>query len=213
MSQIEQQKSQDPVPAESPPRNPNRLYILIAAVLVIVIVAAVILLITEGLPALTGEKEPTAVTEAESTATPVPTFTPRPTKEPEATPPPPPPTTAALTMQDTDTPAFGLDSAGARPSTEWSGFFGQVLDSAGNPLPGVSVVVWYRDGQPAAPVVKTDQGGLYEIRLADAPLAGAWTIQLLTDDNQPASKLFTFQTDDNTQTGVQQIQVVWKQIP
>jgi hypothetical protein len=116
-------------------------------------------------------------------------------------------------MQDTDTPAFSLDSAGARPSVEWTGFFGQVLDRAGNPLSGVSVVVWYRDGQPAAPVVKTDQDGHYEIRLADAPLAGTLTIQLLTDDNLPASKLFTFQTNDNTQTGIQQVQAIWKQVP
>jgi hypothetical protein len=115
-------------------------------------------------------------------------------------------------MQDTDTPAFTLESAGARPSVEWSGFFGQVLDGAGNPLAEVSVVVWYRDGQPAVPVVKTDQDGYYEIHLAEAPLAGTWTIQLLTDDNQPASKLFTFQTDDNTETGIQQIQVIWKQL-
>ncbi len=213
MSEIEQQNSEDAVPAARPPRNPNRLYILIAALLVVVIVVAVILLVTEGLPALRGEKQPTAVTEAEPTATPVPTFTPRPTKEPTATLPPPLPTAAALTMQDTDTPAFGLDSAGARPSAEWTGFFGQVLDSAGTPLPGVSVIVWYRDGQPAAPVAKTNQDGQYEIRLADAPLAGTWTLQLLTDDNQPASKLFTFQTNDNTETGIQQVQAIWKQVP
>jgi hypothetical protein len=209
VSQLEQQNN----PQARAPRDPNRLYILIAVVLVVIIVVAAILLITEGLPALRGEKEPTAVTEVESTATPVPTFTPSPTKEPTATPPPSSPTAAALTMQDTDTPAFVLENAGARPSVEWSGFFGQVLDSAGNPLVGVSVVVWYRDGQPAIPVVKTDKDGYYEIHLADAPLAGTWTIQLLTDGNQPASKLFTFQTDDNTETGIQQIQVVWKQVP
>ena len=213
MSQLEQQNSESPIPATRPPGNPNRLYTLIAAVLVVIIVVAVILLITEGLPALRGETEPTAVSQVEPTATSVPTFTPKPTKEPTATSPPLPPTAAALTMQDTDTPVFALDSAGARPSEEWSGFFGQVLDSVGTPLSGVSVVVWYRDGQPAAPVVKSDKDGYYEIHLADAPLAGTWTIQLLTDDNQPATKLLTFETDDNTQTGIQQIQVVWKQIP
>jgi hypothetical protein len=40
-----------------------------------------------------------------------------------------------------------------------------------------------------------------------------WTIQLLTEDGYPASKLFTFQTDENTETGIQQIQVMWREIP
>jgi hypothetical protein len=35
----------------------------------------------------------------------------------------------------------------------------------------------------------------------------------LTDDYQPASKLFSFDTDENTETGIQQIQVIWKQVP
>ena len=68
-------------------------------------------------------------------------------------------------------------------------------------------------GTPASGVVQTDETGYYEIRLADAPLAGVWSIQLLTDDWRPASKLFTFETDENTDTGIQQIQVIWKQVP
>jgi hypothetical protein len=78
---------------------------------------------------------------------------------------------------------------------------------------GVPVIVWYRDGQPASSPTPTDQDGNYEIVLADAPLAGTWTIQLLTEDGYPASKLFTFQTDEDTETGIQQIQVLWQQIP
>ena len=116
-------------------------------------------------------------------------------------------------MADTDDPLFDFESAGARPGVEWTGFFGQVSDSEGNPMSGVAVIIWYRDGQPASPVVETGEDGYYEIRLAEAPLAGFWSIQLLTDDNQPASKLFTFQTDENTETGVQQLQVLWKEIP
>ncbi len=209
MSQLEEQHSGQ----SGSSRNPNRLYIVIAAVLLIVILVAVILLITEGIPALRRQKEPTAVPEAKPTATSVPTFTPRPTKEPTNTALPASPTPGALSMQDTDTPLFDLDGAGARPGIEWTGFFGQVLDAVGNPVAGISVIIWYRDGQPAAPLVKTDRDGFYEIRLAEAPLSGTWTIQLLTDDNQPASKLFTFQTDEDTQTGIQQIQVLWKRIP
>lgn len=195
--------------------SPNRRYILIAAVLVIVIVVAAILLVTWGIPALRGETEtPTAVTEVEPTATPVPTFTPGPTKAPTNTPVPlPTPTLEAPVMLDTDEPAFEFESAGARPGVEWTGFFGQVLDADGNPLAGVSVIVWYRDGTAASDVVQTDETGYYEIHLADAPLAGFWSIQLLADDWQPASKLFTFQTDENTEAGIQQLQVLWKQVP
>jgi hypothetical protein len=211
MSQIEQMNGGQ----GSPSRNPNRRYILIAAILVVVIVVAIILLVTQALPALRGEPEPTEVpTEEateEATSTPVPTFTPPPTPEPTDT--PPPPTASAPVMKDTDTPIFGFESAGARPSVQWTGFFGQVLDSAGDPMPGISVIVWYRDGQPASPVTQTNEDGYYEIHLAEAPLAGTWTIQLLEDDGEPASKLFTFETDENTETGIQQIQVMWKEIP
>lgn len=207
MSQIEQLNGGQ----GSPSRNPNRLYILIAAVLVVVIVVAIILLVTKAIPGLKGEQEPTDVAVEEATFTPVPTFTPPPTSEPTDT--PPPPTASAPVMKDTDTPIFGFESAGARPSVEWTGFFGEVLDSAGNPMSGISVVVWYRDGQLASPVAQTNEDGYYEIHLAEAPLAGTWTIQVLTDDGEPASKLFTFETDENTETGIQQIQVMWTQIP
>jgi hypothetical protein len=197
-----------------PPRNPNRLYILIAAVLVVVIIVAAVLLITQILPAGQGEQEPTAATTAVPTVTQVPTFTPGPTQEPTLTPVPPPPTMAStLVMTDTSTPTFDLESAGARPSFGWTGFFGQVADSAGTPLQGVWLIIWYRDGQPASPPVQTDQNGYYEIRLAEAPLAGTWTIQVLNDDGSPASKLFSFLTDENTETGVQQIQVNWRRVP
>lgn len=209
MSQIQQPNSGQ---AGAPP-NPNRRYIIIAAVLLVVIVVAAILLITQGIPALRGEEEPTATTAAQPTATQVPTFTPTPIREATDTPPPALPTTPSLVMSDTDNPVFGFESAGARPSTEWTGFFGEVQDVDGNPMSGVSVIVWYRDGEPASDIVQTDTDGHYEIRLADAPLSGIWTIQLLTSDRQSASKLFTFQTDENTVTGIQHIQVLWKQIP
>jgi hypothetical protein len=197
-----------------PPRNPNRLYILIAAVLLVVIVVAAVLLITQWLPARSGGQEPTAAATVAPTASKVPTFTPGPTQEPTATPLVAQATLVpTLVMTDTSTPSFDLESAGARPSPEWTGFLGSVVDSAGNPLQGVWVIAWYRDGQPASPPVQTDADGFYEISLAEAPLAGTWTIQLLNSDGSPASKLFTFQTDDNTETGIQQLQVNWKQIP
>jgi hypothetical protein len=196
-----------------PARNPNRLYIIIAAILLVIIVVAGVLLITQGIPGLIGRQEPTAAMEPEPTATRVPTFTPGPTKEPTETPPPASPTAPALTMSDPDGPLYDLESAGARPGADWTGFFGQVQDTAGDPVEGVLTIVWYRDGQPASPAVPTDGGGNYEIRLADGPLAGTWTVQLLSADGSPASELFTFETDENTETGIQQIQVIWKQIP
>lgn len=210
MSELYEVNADQPEPSQ----NPTRLYIILAVVLVVIIVVAAVLLITEGLPALRGEEEPTAVTEAEPTATSVPTFTPGPTKAPTDTPlPSPTPTLETPLMLDTEEPAFSFEGAGGRPSVEWTGFFGQVLDSAGEPLEGVSVIVWYRDGTSASSIVKSDEAGTYEIRLADAPLAGQWSIQLLADDYQPASKIFSFDTDENTETGIQQIQVIWKQMP
>lgn len=209
MSQIDEANGEQSGQAQ----NSNRLYIIIAAILLVVIVVAAVLLITQGVPGLIGKQEPTATMKPEPTATWVPTFTPRPTKEATATPPPVSSTAPELSMSDTDAPLFGFESAGARPGSDWTGFFGQVQDTAGNPVEGVPVIIWYRDGQPASPAVPTDKDGSYEIRLAEAPLAGTWTIQLLSSDGAPASKLFTFQTDENIETGIQQIQVIWKQIP
>ena len=208
-----EQEEPDGAP-QKPSRNPNLLYFIAAAVLLIVIVVAAILLITQGIPALLGDREPTATAEIEPAATQVATFTPGPTKEATHTPVPPASSTLVPpAMSDTDTPRFDHESAGARPAEDWTGFFGNVWDSAGNPVAGVPVIIWYRDGQPALDPVLTDQDGYYEIVLAEAPLAGMWTIQLLTEDGYPASKLFSFQTDENTETGIQQIQVMWREIP
>ena len=208
MSNEPEVKSEQPGPS----RKSNRLYIILAVLLVVVIVVAAVLLITMGLPALRGDGKQTVA--ADLTPTLAPTFTPGPTREPTNTPvPSPSPTAVSPIMLNTDEPIFVFVSAGARPGTEWTGFFGVVQDAQGNPMVGVSVILWYRDGTPASPVVKTDDSGSYEIRLADAPLAGEWSIQLLTDDGQPASKLFSFNTDENAETGVQQIQVIWEKTP
>jgi hypothetical protein len=206
-----------------PPRNPTVLYAIVAALLVVIIVVAAYLLITKAFPALRGDKEPTAVAKGESTATSVPTFTPGPTRAPTATLlPAPTPTVGVPVMQDTDAPLFELKSAGGRPSTEWTGFFGQVLDAQGNPLADVPLIVWYADaeGRPAelvnspdSPIATTAADGSYEMRLADAPLSGVWSIQVLTDDGGPASKLFQFATSDDPATGFQQIQVIWQKLP
>jgi hypothetical protein len=205
-----------------PSRNPTVLYIIVAALLVVIIVIAAYFLITKGLPALKGGSEPTAVAAGPATSTPVPTFTPGPTRSPTNTPPPAPsPTLAVPAMLDTNTPLFELKSAGGRPSTEWTGFFGQVLDAQGNPLAGVPLILWYSEpeGRPAelvhapdSPIVRTAADGSFEMRLADAPYGGTWSIQVLTDDGGPASKLFTFQTSDNPQAGFQQIQVIWQKV-
>ncbi len=192
----------------------TRPYMFAAAALTVIIVIAAILLVTVGLPALRGESNEVAGSETTPLATPVPTSTSRPTPEPADTlAPSPSPTMPALVMGDTDNPAFQFVSAGGRPSEEWTGFFGQVLDAGERPLPGVPIIVWHQDGQPASPPVQTGRDGAYQIRLAGGQRAGTWTIQVLTAEGQPASKLFTFQTDENTATGIQQIQVIWKQMP
>ncbi len=212
--------SEDKITNDGPSSGSTRLYIIFAAVLIVVIVIVAVLLITVGLPALKATPTPVAV---QPTITPVPTFTPGPTRAPTNTPPPTPTATPpAPYMGDTDTPLYRFEGAGGRPSTEWTGFFGYVTDAAGNPLEGVPLIVWYADekGTPASPVVYTDANGYYEIHLADTSetsppkgFAGVWSIQVLTPDNKPASKLFTFRTDEDTKTGIQQIQVLWKRIP
>jgi hypothetical protein len=178
-----------------------------------VIVVCIILLVTKGIPALreSRESEPQAV--AEATATRALTSTPVPADEetdPVVT---LDAASAGPVMQDTDAPRFDFNGAGARPSVEWTGFFGEVADTAGAPVEGVTVIIWDEFGQPAVQPVQTDGSGLYEIRLADAPYAGLWSIQLLSADNQPASRYFSFRTDEDTQSGVQQIQVLWKEVP
>ena len=191
-----------------------RPYILTAAALVLIIVITSILIVTMGLPALKGAGQETAAAGITASATTVVTATPSPTPQPTASPSPSPwPTIPALVMSDTDDPTFEFVSAGGRPGVEWTGFFGQVLEADEQPLQGVPVVIWAEDGQPAAPPVRTDGSGDYEIRLAEAPRAGSWTIQVLTPEGQPASTLFTFQTDDDSQAGIQQIQVIWKRVP
>jgi hypothetical protein len=123
-------------------------------------------------------------------------------------------------MTDDYTVSFVHLSAGARPSTEWTGFFGQVQDAEGNPLSGVALIVLYPgakpvelEGVPTSPIVRTDADGNYEIRLADAPLADTWSILVLTEDGTPASDFLTFRTDENTESGIQQIQVIWQELP
>jgi len=183
----------------------TRIYILVALVLVVVIVVLAAVLIAKGRgnkAAATPTIAPTAILSATSTSAP--------TQAPEET--VPPPSTPMLVMADTDTPIFDFVSAAARPSTEWTGFFGQVTDAQGDPIPGVSLIVWTPDGVAASPVVKTGADGSYEIRLADKPLAGTWSIQVLTDDLRAASKLQTFRTDGDAQTGIQNIQVLWQKV-
>ena len=182
-----------------------RIYILVALVLIAVIVILAAILIVKG----RGNKEAATPTIA-PTATLGATVAPPPTQAPAET--LPPPSTPFPVMADTDNPIFDFVSAGARPSSEWTGFFGQVTDAQGKPVPGVPLIVWYPDGGAASPVVKTDADGNYEIRLAEKPLAGVWSIQVLTDDLQTASKLQTFRTDENTETGIQNIQVLWQKV-
>ncbi len=194
--------------SKGPSRGPVRLYIVVAAILITIIVVSAILLVVRGLPALRGEAEPTTAVAIQPTATLLVTFTPRPTEAAAAT---PEPTAAGPLMAVPELPLYVFVSAGARPGTEWTGFFGTVQDASGAPLSGVPLIVWQPNGQPASPVIETDEDGYYEIRLDDVPLAGTWTIQVLTEDGQPASELVTFQTDENTETGIQQIQVLWQQ--
>ncbi|HSJ54559.1 MAG TPA: hypothetical protein VLC52_12535 [Anaerolineae bacterium] len=197
--------------SRGPSRGPVRLYIIVAAILTIIIIVAAILLITDGLPGLLGGDEPTSTAAVQPTATLLATFTPRPTQAATATAEPTsPPTAAAPQMAAPETPLYVFVSAGARPGADWTGIFGTVQDASGAPEAGVPLIVWYRDGQPASPVVETDEDGYYEIRLADLPLAGTWTVQVLTEDGQPASDLVTFETDENSETGIQQIQVLWQ---
>ena len=134
---------------KSPAQDSMRNYILVAVALVVIIVVAAILVITVGLPALRGDGQATATAEPPATSTPVPTLTPGPTAGPTNTPlPSPSPTMSALVMSDTEEPAFEFVSAGARPSVEWTGFFGQVQDASGQPMAGVPVIIWYPEGRP-----------------------------------------------------------------
>jgi hypothetical protein len=190
----------------SPKSGSTRIYILVALILiaVIVILAAILIKGRGRKVAATSTVAPTATVGATFTSLPTATQAPAPVQLPASTPSP--------VMADTDTPVFDFVSAGGRPSTEWTGFFGQVTDAEGKAISGVSLIVWYPDGVAASPVVKTGADGTYEIRLAEEPLVGVWSIQVLTDDLRAASKLQTFRTDLDTQTGIQNIQVLWQKV-
>lgn len=217
MAQMPTPQTEFATDPEGPRRDPTRRYILIAAILLVIILIAAILLLVFALPALRGDEDPTQVPTLASSPTPVPTFTAAPTTAATRAPTPTlvptqAPADAELVMRDTDDPLYGFVSAGARPSPDWTGFFGQVLDASDNPVEGAVVVVWYSDGQLAADPVETGEDGSYEIHLAEAPHIGTWSVQVLTEDYEPASKLVTFATDEDTTQGIQQIQVIWKQV-
>ena len=204
-----------------PPKSPIRWYMVAAALLVVVIVVALVLLLTNVLSGPEGDVEPTAVTEIEATATSAPAVAPSPSLEPTDTPlPMPTDTPPAFVMTDTYPILFTYESAGARPSTEWTGFFGQVLAANGDPLADVSLIVLYPggvpvelEGVPTSPLVKTGADGSYEIRLAEGALADTWSLAVVTPDGLPASEFLTFRTDTDTEAGVQQIQVIWREMP
>lgn len=201
---------------DRPPAKPRRSYIIIAALLLVVIIVVGAILISTLLSRRQGGGgEPTALVDV--TPSLGPTLTAGSTQAPTAVSSPtvrPTPTkVSGPLMINPDSPLFEFKSAGARPGSDWTGFFGQVLDAQGKPLSGVSVIVWKADRTPAASIVKTDTAGTYEIRLGTGALAGEWSIQVLTDDLQPASNMQAFRTDTNTVTGIQQIQVVWQQVP
>ena len=218
MTQMPPRQTEFATDPDGPRADMTRRYIIIAAILLVVILVAAVLLLVFGLPALRGDQTSTDTPTVAVSPSPVPTFTTAPTEAPTARPTPTLVPTAAppgsnLVMRDTDEPIFAFVSAGARPSSEWTGFFGQVLDAAGEPVAGVPVIVWYNDGQPAVEMpVETGTDGSYEIHLAEAPLTGVWSVQVLTDDYEPASKLVTFATDENADDGVQQIQVIWQEV-
>lgn len=155
--------------------------------------------------------EPTPAPAALPTITPAP----GPTTVPEPTRPITPTAAPTLVMADPETPLYDIDDTGAMTSTLWTGFLGQVLDAQDRPLAGVPLIVWAAEpaGSPASPVIETDATGSYEIRLAAGPAAGAWSIQVLTADWRPASRLQTFYTGGDVDSGVQHIWVVWKQVP
>jgi len=200
MSGADTQSGQDGLQPRS-----MRIYIVVALALVAVIVILAVILIARG-----RDNQEASTPTIAPTATLTATFTPPPTQAPTNT--PPPPSTPTPIMADTDSPIYEFVSAGARPSAEWTGFFGQVTDAQGKPVPGVPLIVWSAGGLAASPVVKTDADGNYEIRLAGKPLTGVWSIQVLTDDLQAASKLQTFRTDENAETGIQNIQVLWQKV-
>ena len=189
-----------------PKRRSTRIYALVALLLVVVIAILAVILITRG-----RDKSETATPTVEAAATLSPTRPPSSIQTPADTP-PPAEIAPSLIMTGTNDPLFDFVSAGARPSTEWTGFFGQVTDADGKPISGVPLIVWHADGALASPIVRTDADGNYEIRLADGILAGVWSIQVLTDDMRAASKLQTFRTDMSTETGIQNIQVLWQKV-
>ncbi len=153
-----------------------------------------------GLPTNTPTPRPTA-TPITPTASPtrftLPTWTPSPT--PTATPRP------TFVLSDGSPAWVQSDTVNPARGCNWMGVAGQVLDTAGEAVNGITVLLGGTyEGKPIQITAVTAAGtaygdGGYEITLADDPNAtkGTLYVQLFASDGAPLSSQYTFRTYDS----------------
>ncbi len=174
-----------------------------------------------------------------------PTWTPTPTLPPTNTPLPTPthtPTTPTATptrftlptwtpsptITPTPLPNFGLaegspswvqsDTVNPERSCAWMGVAGQVLDSSGEAVNGITVLLGGTyEGKPIQITTVTAAGtaygdGGYEITIADDPNASKGTlyVQLFSENGAPLSSRYSFRTYDSCQKNLILINFVQK---
>ncbi len=218
---------------------------LLATVCILGVVAVIFINPRSSLNPFPQPTVPIALQLPTSTPTPVnqlpptwtPTLTPPPTSTPTVTPtrPPATPTTTPTrfvlptwtpTATNTPTPRPSFAPSANSPSwmpspnhgCDWMGVGGQVLDSAGNPVNGITVFLGGKyEGKPIQLTTTTVSGtafgdGGYEIKLADDPNSVKETlyVQLYAADGAPVSRQVYFRTYDDCQKNLIRIDFAQK---
>lgn len=217
----------------------NRVLVIIAGLLGIVIclVYLAIAVLLVGNPFGGAAPQPTAAPT--ETQTPKPTFTatptrPRATNTPYATPTPeptetplPPTATVVATATPTRTPTprpepgwtppppalFQIDGdIVAWPNCGFTGVYGVVRGSNGQPLKDIQLRVWKMEGGQftwSSDVVTTDVDGNYRIGLADSAVSGRWFVQVL-QSGDASWNMRGFDSSEGCQNGLQQFRMNWR---
>ena len=150
-------------------------------------------------PYTTATPEPTSTPVPAATATPTRTRTPTPVPVPGWSPPPPPP--------------YQLDGdIVAWPNCAWTGVYGVVRGSNGQPLKDIQLRVLQMEGGAftwKSDIVTTDADGNYSIGLADGPKAGRFFVQVI-QNGDAAWDMRGFDSSDGCTNGLQKFRMNWR---
>jgi hypothetical protein len=96
----------------------------------------------------------------------------------------------------------------------FTGVYGVVRGSNGQPLKDIQLRVWKREGGQftwSSDVVTTDVDGNYRIGLADSAVAGRWFVQVL-QSGDASWNMRGFDSSEGCQNGLQQFRMNWRRV-